>query len=63
MELKILLVGILAGMVGGALIVANNSKARQTVKDTQEKVIEKTEELAEKCKRNCKKHSSNVEEE
>ena len=51
MELKIFLVGILAGMVGGAIIVANSNKARKTIQDTQEKVIEKTEELAEKCKK------------
>ena len=36
---------------------------RQTVQETQDKVIEKTEELAEKCKRHCKKQSTdNVEE-
>ena len=58
MELKIFLVGILAGMVGGAIIVANSNKARKTIQDTQEKVIEKTEELAEKCKKQSKKQST-----
>ena len=46
MELKIFLIGILAGMAGGALIVANSNKARQTVQETQDVVAEKAEELA-----------------
>lgn len=53
MELKIFLIGILAGMAGGALIVANSNKARQTVQETQEVVAEKAEELAKKCKKQC----------
>ncbi|MBO5713217.1 MAG: hypothetical protein J6R88_03355 [Clostridia bacterium] len=58
MELKIFLVGILAGMVGGAIIVANSNKTRKTIQDAQEKVMEKAEEIAKTCKKQSKKQSS-----
>ena len=63
MELKIFLVGILAGMVGGAIIVANSNKARKTIQDAQDKVVEKAEEIAETCKKQSKKHATNEVEE
>ncbi len=39
------LVGILLGMVGGALLATNSVKARQMVKDGQQQVIQKANEL------------------
>lgn len=35
--------GAMLGMLGGALIVANSVKARQMIKEGQEKVMEKAE--------------------
>ena len=39
------LAGVALGMIGGALIVTNSVKARQMVKDGQDKVIEKMSEV------------------
>lgn len=47
------LVGILLGMVGGAVLVANSVKARKFVKDGQQQVLEKAQELT---KQNEKKN-------
>lgn len=40
--------GLCLGMLGGALLVANSNKAKQMVKDSQEKVIEKAKEMTKK---------------
>lgn len=37
--------GIALGMLGGAMIAANSVKARQIIKDSQEKVAEKAEKI------------------
>ncbi len=37
--------GICLGMVGGALLVANSNKARQIVKDSQEKVEDAVKQM------------------
>ena len=42
------LIGIVLGMLGGAVIATNSAKARQAVKDGQEQVIQKMEELSKK---------------
>lgn len=62
MELKIFLIGIVAGMVGGALITANSYSARKIVKENQDKVCKKAEELAKKCKDKQSKSSEESEE-
>ena len=57
MELKIFLVGILAGMAGGAIIVANSKKAQKTIDKAQDMIVEKAEEIAENVKK-IKKQSN-----
>ena len=37
--------GIILGMVGGAVLATNSAKARQVVKDGQEQVLEKAKEM------------------
>ena len=49
--------GLLFGMVGGALIVANSAKARQVVKDGQTKVLDEADKLKAKSKNSSKKSS------
>jgi hypothetical protein len=44
------LAGIVLGMLGGALIVTNSVKARQFVKDGQERVVKSMEELDKQSK-------------
>jgi phage terminase large subunit-like protein len=44
------LAGIVLGMLGGALIVTNSVKARQLVKDGQERVVKTVEELDKQSK-------------
>ena len=44
------LCGIILGMIGGAVLVANSNKARRMVKDGQTQVIAKVEELTDKMK-------------
>ena len=61
MELKIFLIGVLAGMAGGALIVANSATARKIVKEKQEEVVEKAEELTKKYKQPKNKTSLETE--
>ena len=39
------LVGVILGMLGGAVLVTNSVKARQAVKDGQEQVINKVSEM------------------
>ncbi len=41
------LVGIILGMLGGALIVTNSVKARKAIKDGQDQVIKKVSEIGE----------------
>lgn len=48
------LVGIVCGMLGGALIVTNSVKARKAVEDGQEQVISKVNSLGKQSK-NAKK--------
>ena len=45
------LIGIVLGMLGGAVIATNSAKARQAVKDGQEQVKQKMEELSKKNKK------------
>ena len=45
------LFGVVCGMIGGSLIVANSVKARQMVKDGQEQVMQKVEQMGEKMKK------------
>ncbi len=45
------LIGIVLGMLGGAVIATNSAKARQAVKDGQEQVKQKMEELSKKSKK------------
>ena len=45
MDGKYFCIGLALGMVGGAIIVANSSKARQMVKDGQSEIRRKAEEL------------------
>ena len=40
--------GIVLGLLGGMLIVANSYKARKLVKDSQEKIKNKVAEMTEK---------------
>ena len=49
------IIGILFGMLGGALIAANSQKARECIRDGQSQVIEKVSELAEKGKKKSDK--------
>ena len=49
--------GLVLGMVGGALIVANSYKARKLVKESQEQIKEKVSCLG----KNCKKQSEDLE--
>ena len=46
------LVGVILGMLGGALIVTNSVKARQMVKSGQTQVMEKMEEMG-KMQKKC----------
>ena len=41
-------IGLILGMIGGALIVANSYKARKLVKEGQEQIKDKVSKLA-KC--------------
>ena len=45
------LVGMLLGMVGGAVLVTNSVKARKLVKDGQEQVKDKVNETLNGCKK------------
>ncbi len=47
------LVGVILGMLGGAVLATNSAKARQAVKKGQEQVLEKAESM--------KKHSADKE--
>lgn len=42
------LAGVVLGMLGGALIVTNSVKARQTVENGQQQVMDKIENLGKK---------------
>jgi hypothetical protein len=44
-------IGLILGMIGGALIVANSYQARKMVKDGQEQIKNKVSEMSKKkCK-------------
>ena len=47
-----LFMGVVLGMLGGAVLVTNSVKARQMVKDGQNQVKQKVAELGEKSKSN-----------
>lgn len=49
-------IGLILGMIGGALIVANSYKARKLVKEGQEQIKDKVSKLA-----NCKDKSEDYE--
>ncbi|MDY2841102.1 MAG: hypothetical protein SOT08_00290 [Candidatus Borkfalkiaceae bacterium] len=42
------LIGVILGMVGGAVIVTNSAKARQAVKNGQQQVVDKLENMGGK---------------
>ena len=42
------LVGVILGMVGGAVLATNSAKARQAVKKGQDQVLENAESLKKK---------------
>jgi hypothetical protein len=46
------LFGIVLGMLGGAVIVSNSSKARKLIKDGQQQLKEKVDSLGN-CSSNC----------
>ena len=46
---KLFCLGLLFGMVGGALIVANSYKARSLVKKSQSEILEKVDEKMDEC--------------
>ena len=48
------LFGVVCGMLGGSLLIANSVKARQMVKDGQEQVKQKVEQMSEKMKSKSK---------
>ena len=48
------LVGIVMGMLGGGLLVANSNKVRQKIKDGQEEAVKKINEMTEKKSKNSK---------
>ena len=45
------LIGVLLGMVGGALLTTNSVKARQFVKDGQNQVMQKAQELTKQSEK------------
>lgn len=45
------LVGVVLGMLGGAVLVTNSVKARQAVKSGQEQVMDKMEGLTKQSKK------------
>ncbi len=45
------LIGIVLGMLGGAVLATNSAKTRQAVRDGQEQVKQKVEELSKKNKK------------
>ena len=49
------LFGVILGMLGGSLIVANSVKARQTVNNGQKQVLDKAEDLIKTGKKNSSK--------
>lgn len=46
-------IGVILGMIGGALIVANSYKARKLVKDGQQQIKEQVSKMS-----NCKEKSN-----
>lgn len=43
-------IGVILGMVGGAVLATNSYKTRQAVKDSQNTIMEKAKEKMEKSK-------------
>ena len=52
---KLFCLGLLFGMVGGALIVANSYKARSLVKKSQSEIMEKVDEKMDECLKQIEK--------
>ena len=49
------IIGVVLGMLGGAVLAANSVKARQLVKSGQQQIVEKAETLTKKAnKKNTK---------
>ena len=49
------IIGVVLGMLGGAVLAANSVKARQLVKSGQQQIVEKAETLTKKAnKKNSK---------
>ena len=51
MEAKLFILGLCAGMIGGALLVANSQKARTFVQDSQDMIQKKAEAISEMAKK------------
>lgn len=51
MEAKLFILGLCAGMIGGALLVVNSQKARTFVQDSQQMIQKKAEEISEMTKK------------
>ena len=43
------IIGVVLGMLGGAVLAANSVKARQLVKSGQQQIVEKAETLTKKA--------------
>ncbi len=55
---KMFCLGLVLGMVGGALIVANSYKARSLVKKSQAELLEKVDEMMDERLRETDKGAS-----
>lgn len=49
-------IGVLLGMLGGAVLATNSCKARQAVKEGQNQIIEKAKEMQKKTQSQCEKN-------
>ena len=56
MSEKTFLFGLMLGMVGGALIVANSQQARRVVKESQEQLRKKADNLTKRKCCNCEEN-------
>lgn len=60
---KMFCLGVTLGMVGGALLVANNYKARSLVKKSQQEVIDKVNDMLDERLRAMENADSSQEDE
>ncbi len=52
---KLFCLGVVLGMVGGALLVANSYKARSLVKKSQAEIMQKVDEMMDERLKACEK--------